>query len=262
MSAALPTVASTMPSGGGYLNRVRAQVWDEFTKNVIAMLECASARVAKDQPVAFSARKGWWGEGGHKVLGHDVRIPLENAITDALVRTCKDLLRTRRANHFLIQKQIFVVQQQPREMQDQLGSSAYTTDIQFASSSVPDLDLRIEAKRLLGGDHIGDYVGSEGLLRFAHPEPYTVQPVGMMLGYAFRYDRAHWLASIGGQMPTSVSALQQLKVGRWTIPGGIVTNPTIGDVLVLHFVLSIPSKPDARLLKRKPRRTKTARPVA
>lgn len=245
-----------MPTSGGYLNRVRAQVWDEFTKSVVAMLECAAARVAADHPVAFSTRKGWWGEGGHKVLGHDVRIPLENAVTDALVRTCKDLLKRRRPNHFLVQKQVFVVQQQPREVQDQLGSAAYTTDIQFASSSVPDLDLRIEAKRLLGGSHVGDYLGSEGLLRFAHREPYTVQPVGMMLGYAFRHDRAHWLASIGRQMPSSVSTLQQLKVGRWNVPGSIVANPTVGDVLVLHLLLSVPSRPDARLLQRKARTPK------
>ncbi len=232
---------------------MRAQVWDEFTKSVVAMLECAAARVAADHPVAFSRRKGWWGEGGHKILGHDVRIPLENAVTDALVRTCKDLRGTRRANHFMVQKQVFIVQQQPREMQDQLGSAAYTTDIQFASSSVPYLDLRIEAKRLLGGSHVSDYVGAEGLLRFAHPEPYTVQPVGMMLGYTFRHDRTHWLASIDRQKPSSVSTLQPLKVGRWTVPGSIVTNPTVGDVLVLHLLLPLPSQPDARRLQRKAR---------
>lgn len=246
------TVASTMPSGGGYLDRVRAQVWDEFTKSVVAMLECAASRVAADHPIAFSTRRGWWGEGSHEVLGHDVRIPLENAITDALVRTCKDLLSSRRPNHFLVQKRIFVVQQQPRELQDRLGSAAYTTDIQFASSSVPHLDLRIEAKRLLGGSHVGDYVGPEGLLRFAHSEPYTVQPVGMMIGYAFRYDRAHWSSVIDRQLPSWVPALQQLRVGRWTIPGGIVANPTVGDVLVLHLFLPIPSLPDARRLQSRP----------
>jgi hypothetical protein len=251
-----------MPSGGGYLGRVRAQVWEEFTRSVVAMLDCAAARVAADHPVAFSRRKGWWGEGGHKVLGHDVRIPLENAVTDALVRTCKDLRRTRRPNHFMVQKQIFIVQQQPRELQDRLGSAAYTTDIQFASSSVPYLDLRVEAKRLLDGSHVSDYVGAEGLLRFAHPEPYTVQPVGMMLGYIFRHDRTHWLASIGSQKPPSIPALQPLKVGRWSVPGSIVTNPSVGDVLVLHLLLSFPSQPDARLLQPKPRAPKrrTAQP--
>ncbi|MGP7795624.1 hypothetical protein [Sphingomonas sp. CLY1604] len=254
-------MASTMPGGAGYLDRVRAQVWDEFVRNVVAMLQCAAARVAADRPVAFSTRNGWWGEGGHRVLGHDVRIPLENAVTDALVRSCKDLLRRRRPNHFLVQKQIFVVQQQPREVQDRLGSAAYTTDIQFASSSVPDLDLRIEAKRLLGASHLGDYLGSEGLLRFAHREPYTVQPVGMMLGYVFQHDPAHWSARIDRQMPSSSSALQRLKVGRWNIPGGILGNPTVGDVLVLHLLVTLPSRPDARLLPQKPPTVRRRRAV-
>jgi hypothetical protein len=153
----------------------------------------------------------------------------------------------------MVQNQVFIVQQQPREMQNKLGSAAFTTDIQFASSSVTYLDLRIEAKRLLGGSHVNDYVGDEGLLRFAHSEPYTVQPVGMMLGYMFRHDRDHWFSKINQHKPSIVPKLEPLKVGRWSVPGCVIANPSVGGVLVLHLLLTLPSRPDARLLKPRPR---------
>ncbi|HEY5720899.1 MAG TPA: hypothetical protein VIT45_01120 [Allosphingosinicella sp.] len=246
-------IAPSVPRSEGYLGSVRAVVWETFLVNVVALLKSAARRISRgEEGFDYQSRKSWWGSGSYPVLNGHVRLPLENSITDALARACEAIRRGRRPNHFLIEKQIFIAQQQPREQQAQLGDTAYKTDIQIASSSLHYLDLRIEAKRILGGGDVTDYCGEEGLMRFAHAEPYTNQPVGMMLGYIFRHDDVHWQAEIEGRaVANGATCFGTLRAGRWILPSCTVTSPTVGEVLVIHLLLPFESKPSAREMDRK-----------
>jgi hypothetical protein len=252
-ASALSEVAASIPRSEGYLGAVRAAVWESFLINVVALLKSAARRIDRgDHGFEYQSRRSWWGTGRYPVLNSHVRLPLENSVTDALTRACETIRRGRRSNHFLVEKQIFIAQQQPREDQDQLGDSAYTTDIQIASSSLHYLDLRIEAKRILGGGDVTDYCGEEGLMRFAHAEPYTSQPVGMMLGYTFRHDDDHWRAEIERRAAANgAHAFRTLRVGRWKLPSCTVTSCTVGEVLVVHLLLAFESQPSAREMDKK-----------
>ncbi|SEK01076.1 hypothetical protein SAMN05518849_12645 [Sphingobium sp. AP50] len=247
---ALPTISASIPRCTGYIGKIQAQVWEDFITSVLALLRTAGGRIARgDEGYDYKVRKGWFGKGQYKILGTEVALPLENAVTDALTRACETIRRDRRPNHFLIDKHIFIASQQPRETQEQLGDIAFTTDIKIASSTLHYLDLRIEAKRLLGSAHAAEYCGTEGLLRFAHSEPYTSAPLGMMLGYTFRYDDAHWHSSIQTQAAKhGVTDFKELRTGRWTTAASLMTSPGVGDVLVLHVMLSFESKPSVREL--------------
>ena len=246
--AALPTVSASIPRGAGYVGEIQARIWEDFITSVIALLKTASGRIARgEQGYEYQLSRGWFGKGKYNVLGTDVCLPLENAITDALTRACETIRRDRRPNHFLIDKQIFIASQQPREIQNQLGDIAFTTDIKIASLSLHYLDLRVEAKRLLGGGDTGEYCGPDGLLRFAHTEPYTSAPLGMMLGYTFRHDDAHWHADIQSHAAKhGVSTFTNLRTGRWTTNANMMTSSSAGNVLVLHVLLPFDSNPSIR----------------
>lgn len=251
-TGAHPNIALSVPRSEGYLGAVRAAVWETFLISVVALLKSAARRINRgDAGFDYQSLKSWWGTGSYPVLNGHVRLPLENSVTDALSRACEAIRRSRRPNHFLIEKQIFIAQQQPRQEQLQLGDAALRTDIQIASSSLHYLDLRIEAKRILGGGDVSDYCGEEGLMRFAHAEPYTNQPVGMMLGYTFRHDDDHWHVEIE-QRATSNGAtcFKTLRAGRWNLPSCTVTSPSHGDVLVVHLLVPFESKPSAREMDR------------
>jgi hypothetical protein len=251
--ATLPTVSTSIPRCTGYVGKIQARVWEDFVTSVMALLKTAGGRIARgEHGYDYQVRKGWFGTGQYKVLGTDVSLPLENAVTDALARACETVRRGRRPNHFLIDKQIFIASQQPRENQNQLGDIAFTTDIKIASLSLNYLDLRIEAKRLLGSAHAAEYCGPEGLLRFAHTEPYTSAPIGMMLGYTLRHDDVHWRSGIRSHAAKlGVSTFTDLRTGRWTTSASMMNSPTVGDVLVLHVLLPFESRPSARDLDKK-----------
>lgn len=205
-----------------------------------------------------TAADGYWASGSRKAKGSNVVLPLENGITDPLVRALELVRAAAPPEHLISRYQVYFVQQQPRKRQNKVGSKAYTTDIQIRSLVVPELDLRIEAKVLFGGGDVTAYCGKNGLLRFADAEPYTDQHVGMMLGYSVRRDDDYWLKEIQKTATslTAVKPFETLDLDGSLVTGSLVTSHATGQVLVLHLLLPFETNPSARAIDAAAKKTK------
>ena len=250
---------SRVPVGGTVGGDARAKGWERF-----AAMACDALRQAADILSAHglgfdhTAAAGYWASGSRKAKGSDVVLPLENGITDPLVRALELVRAAAPPEHLISRYQVCFVQQQPRKKQNKVGSKAYTTDIQVRSLVVPELDLRIEAKVLFGGADVSAYCGKNGLLRFADAEPYTDQHVGMMLGYSVRRDDAHWLKEIqkNATSLTAVGPFEKLDLEGAHVTGSLVTSHATGHVLVLHMLLPFETNPSARAIDSAPKTKK------
>lgn len=239
-----------VPGSVGFLGSIRAQAWERFAAMAVAALrEAAIILHAKGLPFDHE-HEGYWGDGKYRVLGAGVKVPLENGITDSLVRALQIVRTNAPMDHPISELQVYFVQQQPRETQKKVGSKAYTTDIQIRSLKVEYLDLRVEAKVLFDASDVTAYCGNEGLLRFAHPEPYTDQHVGMMLGYSVRHDDAHWLNRIEAKaMPFQpVKPFADVVLDNDVVRTSTTASHATGEVLVIHLMLPFETAPSARAL--------------
>jgi hypothetical protein len=232
-------------AGEGATAMLRARVWEEFTARVLAALREAMAFLAHGD---HETKAGYWCTGTRLAKGIKVHLPQEDAITDALTRALEAIRQQSSPDDLLRRRQICFPSQQPRSKQSRLGSSALTTDIQARSLETVYLDLRIEAKVLFGGGDVAHYCGEKGLLRFSDPEPYTDQPVGMMIGYAVRRDDAHWAKSIQAKAGSSkqVKGFQPVAVDGEEVLSSTLLTHAHGEVLVLHLFLPFETKPSAR----------------
>lgn len=246
----VPRIRDRVPVGTKYLDRVRARTWEAFLDRIVELMnEARDCIVRGDMEFDYQARKTWWGTGLYPIRGRTVTLPLENSITDALARSCETLRRSLKPSDFMIRKQISIAQQVPRRIQNALGDAAYTTDLQFASLTLHDLDLRIEAKRIFGADDITEYCGEEGLLRFSHDEPYTDRPVGMMLGYSLRHEHPHWNEAIANHRQVQgVYQFGSVRIAGLALPTCLAHSRTVGDVLVVHMLMDFESRPSARAI--------------
>ncbi|WP_152528019.1 hypothetical protein [Sphingobium lactosutens] len=253
------TFHSRVPGGGTAGGDARAKGWERF-----AAMACNALRDAADILGSYglgfdhTALDGYWASGSRKAKGSDVVLPMENGITDPLVRALELVRAAAPPEHLISRYQVCFVQQQPRKKQNKLGSKAYTTDIQVRSLVVPDLDLRIEAKVLFGGGDVAAYCGKNGLLRFADAEPYTDQHVGMMLGYSVRRDDAHWFKEIQKTATslTAVGPFEMLDLDGGRVTGSLVNSHATGQVLVLHMLLPFETNPSARAIDAAPKEKK------
>jgi hypothetical protein len=238
-------------AGNGAAAMLKARVWEEFTARTVAALREAMTVLAQ-HGIGFDheTKRGYWGGGKRSVKGTRVLLPRENAITDALTRALEVVRQDASPDDLLRKRQICFPPQQPRSRQSRLGSDALTTDIQARSLETSYLDLRIEAKVLFGSGDVIHYCGDKGLLRFANAEPYTEQPVGMMIGYSVRHDEAHWANRIQAKASGSpeVRSFQHVTLETEEILSSTLTSHASGEVLVLHLVLPFETKPSARAL--------------
>lgn len=245
-----------VPGAGDPLGAIRAQLWERFAAITCRAFGDALAILGR-HGLGFDHTNvvGYWGTGSRKAKGQAVHLPLENGITDPLVRALELVRADAMPDSFIKQYQICFVQQQPRQKQKKVGSSAFTTDIQVRSLNVPELDLRVEAKVLFGGRDVKAYCGPSGLLRFADKEPYTDRRVGMMLGYSVRHDDAHWLKQIEQESASApvVGSLEMLDLMGSRVGGTLVASHATGQVLVLHVMLPFETKPSARAIDSAPK---------
>lgn len=246
--------ADLMPLGS---NDMRNHMWERFAAMAVEALQQAAA-ILTSNGLGFDHTKadGYWSTKSRRAGKTHVRVPLENGVTDLLVRALELVRRSAANDHLISTLQVYFVQQQPRAKQKRVGSKAYTTDIQIRSLAVEHLDLRVEAKLLFEGKDVTAYCGQDGLLRFAHAEPYTDQPVGMMLGYTGRRNDPHWLNSIEKKAGCSpdVIGFHELNLGGATVSASLVRSHAAGSVLVLHLLLPFETDPSARALDASSRR--------
>lgn len=236
-------------SGAGVLAQVRAQMWEEFTARTLAALrEAAAMLAAQSLGYDHESAKGYWGSGKRLVRKQPVKLPRENAITHVMVQALDIIRENAGADDLLRKQQVCFPSQQPRKRQNRLGSDALTTDIQARSLLNPYLDLRIEAKVLFGSSDVAQYCGKDGLLRFADAEPYTDQPIGMMVGYTVRHEDSRWLKDIDarGSKAAQVKSLSSLALGGEILLATTLPSAATGEVVVLHVLLPFETKPSAR----------------
>lgn len=243
------TLRDRLPTTDDPLGHMRANIWERFVSRAVeALYEASEVLAQKRLPFDHETVNGYWRAGQYNVRGTQVEVPEENGITDALVRALQNIGEAVHETDPINEYEIYFAQQQPRAIQNSLGSKAYTTDIQIRSRKLAYLDLRIEAKVLFSGADATAYCGQQGLLRFAHPEPYTDQIVGMMLGYSIRQSDEHWLTRIQqkSQPQTCVLDFDQLKIGARDLYGSTLSSHATGKVVVLHLLLPFNSRPSSR----------------
>ncbi|MGA1859863.1 hypothetical protein VH569_28085 [Azospirillum sp. 11R-A] len=230
---------------------LQVRLWERFAAMAIESIQQAGVLLAsKGLGFDHTLSDGYWSEKPREVYKTKVRVPLENGITDPLVRALEVVRQSAPEDHLISRLQVCFVQQQPRATQKRVGSKAYTTDIQIRSLKVEKLDLRVEAKMLFAGKDVSAYCGPDGLLRFADAEPYTDQPVGMMLGYSARRDDAHWLKLIEGKSKPSdaVIGFHQVGLASGPVSASVLRSHATQNVVVLHMLLPFESDPSARQL--------------
>lgn len=245
---AVTPLRSHLP-GTGVLAQLRARMWEEFSARTIAALrEAASMLASQKLGYDHENAKGYWGSGKRYVRQQAVQLPRENAITHVLSEALEIIREKAASNDLLKKQQVCFPSQQPRKKQNRVGSEALTTDIQARSLRNPHLDLRIEAKVLFGSRDVDHYCGNKGLLRFADAEPYTDQPIGMMLGYTVRHADDHWLNDIvsKGSKAAQVTGFSAVALEDEALLASTLPSAATGTVLVLHVLLPFETKPSAR----------------
>ena len=209
-------------------------LWHNFVGTAIGMLRHAEQQL-NDPTVAapFKARRGWHRKKARPDgRGGAIRIPDEDAITDALV----ELMTRNRAAHIpgstlALYSNIGVFSQQKRRKQQGIGGKGrLNTDIAIYLADQVALDLRIEAKVLItAGDVSASYCSTAGLLRFADREnPYTTEWVGGMVAYCFLATGVEWDARI----ETAMGGLPDVtRVGKAAVTtAGATTEVLVADV--------------------------------
>lgn len=243
-----PTLADRIARGGGLAARMRANMWQDFVAHSLDAIDQAM-RVLDTLGLGFDheAEPTYWRRRTRKVNAVMTKLPEEDAITDVLTRALEHVRENSPATSFLRRNEICFPQQQPRKQQRRLGPHARTTDIQVRSLSRSFLDLRIEAKVLFDTADVAHYCGDKGLLRFSDVEPYTDQPIGMMIGYSLR-DDARWLLDIERRSlrRAEVKSFEDVLVGGRTARISISTRQSSAEVGVLHLLLPFRTSPDCR----------------
>lgn len=225
------------------LDPFNANVWGRFVDRVIqALVEAEGIIRSGNAPVDYLTMNGWWRNGARKIGRTAILVPAENSITDLLVRTLEGIRGKSDKDDLLRAQDIQFSQQAPRKTQKRIGSQALTTDIRAHSGAFPDLDLRIESKVLFGGNDLTAYCGRNGLLRFGDvAEPYTDAPVGMMLAYTVRHDKAHWKRNIIGKAHGGADVL---SAGHLWYASDVIR--LVDCTTVLHLALDFDTDPEAR----------------
>lgn len=253
MTTAAKTVAQRMLATHPSSSFATAVLWQSFIDRVLDLLARTEAKL-QDATVwqGFAQRDGWWLSASRKsTAGYHVRLPSEDAITDALEEIAKEILRDMRpadpfTDHLDFDAQVI------RPPHRRIGRKALTTDIRVKSTLVDALEVRIEAKLLFSPKDIPSaYLGPKGLLRFADPQaPYTDRPLGFMLGYSLQDHARDWtsLTRDGLKKVTEVLATDEIVAGSRR---HLVSDLSWGTeerqkVTVIHLHMNYDTEPSCR----------------
>lgn len=242
------TLAEIVADGGDTRAILRARVWEEFVDNSLGAIDQAMAVLtARGLGYNHEAEPSYWRRRTRTVANILSKLPEEDSITDVLSRALEYVREHAPATSYLRRNQICFPPQQPRKQQRKLGTHALTTDIQVRSLSRSFLDLQIEAKVLFEARDVKHYCGGKGLLRFSDRDPYTDQPVGMMVGYSLR-DDMRWIGEIEANTAayTQVRSFADVRVGGRTVRVSVSSRHKMQDVTVIHLFLPFRTDPDAR----------------
>jgi hypothetical protein len=248
---------------GGADQTARVLVWEQMLNQVLRLLNEAERRVCSaSSQERLRQLDGWWRVKKSKLNGKSVRVPSEEAISEALSEEMEKIkeeivLKILPADPSMTSiDTLHVCTEQPRRMKTGIGRRAKPTDIRFYRTNSEVLDLRIEAKVVLREDDLmKTYLSGTGLKRFSDPkEPYTTHEIGGMLAYAMTDDKATWLTRIDDALRGSTPPVPTFKhrvqaASDETLFSRVpytVRAAARNEVLVFHVVLEFACEPDAR----------------
>jgi hypothetical protein len=227
-------------------------MWQSFLDRTISLLRSVEGEIANPATIgSFTIRDGWWLKRQPKVKNGSVRIPSEDAMTDAIEEIAERLLKASRPAD-PAQEHLAVHTQTKRPPHRRIGPKALKNDIRIRSTVTDELDLRIEAKPLWSNAQLSDtYLGSKGMLRFADPaHPYTDRPVGMMLGYALRDPTPDWKTQTrsGLAAVSHASNVDDIMSAGERIPACDLTwgGEPHQKVCVVHVIMKFETDPASR----------------
>lgn len=234
-------------------NPFAMEIWANFATTVADAVTLAGSKLEVPEIyAAYTSRLGWWRRKQRlNSIGTTVRIPSEDAITDALVEQLEELRNDARPGNPLMDMNITFAGQQPRRRQNHIGSPAFTTDIRAYVPDDKNLDIRIEAKVLFEAKDLhSEYLGARGLLRFGDPEnPYSDTPVGAMLGFIVAPSPEPWTSMIHNGLAQTVRAIDvgHVSVGKLPNPVSVCDMMHSRDerVTVLHLSIVQNTEPSS-----------------
>ncbi|MBI1776200.1 MAG: hypothetical protein HYR63_12710 [Proteobacteria bacterium] len=205
---------------------------------------------------------GWWRNKRAKLNGKSVRVPAEEALSEALWEEMEQvkediILKIIPSDASLSNLDTLQVSlETPRRKKKGIGKRSKPTDIRFYRTGSDILDLRVEAKIILRDRDIpASYLSRDGLKRFSDPaEPYTDHEIGGMLAYTISDDRESWLAKIDNALKAATPPIATFKhrVRASTdetlfcrIPYAAAITAR-NELLVFHMVLEFDGDPNAR----------------
>ena len=170
-------------------NPVKAQLWSEFLKHVLAIFRTAEAELRRpDNWDEFKKRRGALGKRyvrrRQKVT---IRYPNEDAITTELGHIVQTLRRRLPHGHFLRANEVEFHVERPVRSASRAGRHSRKVDFFiFAASGISAPELAVEAKSVrTHSDITKRYLGNEGIGCFLESDsPYSRAPIGSMLAYS------------------------------------------------------------------------------
>ena len=171
-------------------NPVKAQLWSEFLKHVLAIFRTAEAELRRpDNWDEFKNKRGALGRRyARRRQKTTIRYPNEDAITTELGQIVQTLRRRLPLGHFLRANEVEFHVERPVRSAKRAGRHSRKVDFFIlAASGISAPELALEAKAIRRRSDITKrYLGTEGIGCFLVPEsPYSSAPIGGMLAYSF-----------------------------------------------------------------------------
>lgn len=231
-------------------------LWSNHVAAAVAVLREVERDLRNPANLAQFRRRGWWRRAtkrNHR--GQDVRIPEEDAISDALIERIQQLQeRPRHGSAVAANRRLRFHSQQRRRRQEGIGPQGRkNTDITVYGLDEVCLDLRIEAKVLFEAADVSREYGSQrGLLRYADPvNPYTIEIIGGMLAYCLTEDLTEW----AGRLEAALASVEEVAaIATVTMPGepngilccDVANTGAVRKVTVFHLGLEFDTDPVSR----------------
>lgn len=242
---------------------LRDRIWREFASNTAKAVEASVADVFKSPTLKkYEDRPKWFSVPRRKAPFKNARIPLENAVTQAILEQLERAQSDQAIEGYQpgsrypdISEMAFAVEQPPprrdADYSPPIGDASGRNDLRLTVVRHR-LDMRMEAKVILDIKSLNDrYLGAEGLKRFDDQDvPYTTMPFGMMVGYVVDDSRDGWLDKVHeavrgrGDQPFGFSTFGETQ--RFTTRHKLPSGCQATHVEVLHLVAEIVARPDAR----------------
>jgi hypothetical protein len=203
MSSAVASLVTHLRAthGDRHPNLGKFLLWSNHVAVALSILREVEVDLRNPDRLAQFQKTGWWRRkrrANHN--GVSVRVPNEDAITDAVVERIRQLQEDPVQGSVIgSNRDLAFHSQQRRRRQAGIGPDGLKdTDITAYRFDEICLDLRIEAKLVFErADLDAEYFSARGLPRFADPEsPYTTEILGGMIAYCVSRDAVTWTACI------------------------------------------------------------------